>query len=263
MFPPDHPYHWPTIGSAEDLRAASIDDVRDFFKTYYHPGNASLSLAGDIEIEQAFELAEQYFGDLPPGPAVQRVRAQAAIGGERDAAARRSRRAAAALSGLAFAGDVRARRCRARYRRGRARARQDVAALQDAGLRAPRCHRRVRVSAVARDGRHVPDGLHRSGGHPADRTRDRDSSRDRATGRRRRDRCRARTRPRANRSAVRLPPADDWRLWRQVGSAERLQHVRRRSGLLRSRSAAILQRHRQGSGGGSVDSGSSRRRRSR
>ena len=79
MFPSGHPYHWPTIGSADDLRAASIDDVRDFFRTYYHPGNASLSLAGDLEIEQAFELAEQYFGDLPAGPAVPRVQAQAAL----------------------------------------------------------------------------------------------------------------------------------------------------------------------------------------
>jgi zinc protease len=79
MFPPDHPYHWPTIGSAEDLRAASLDDVRNFFQTYYHPANASLALAGDLETAQAFELAEKYFGDLAPGPAVQRVRAQAAL----------------------------------------------------------------------------------------------------------------------------------------------------------------------------------------
>ena len=79
MFPPDHPYHWPTIGSADDLRAASIDDVRDFFQTYYHPGNASLSLAGDLETGQAFELAEKYFGDLAPGPAVERVDARAAL----------------------------------------------------------------------------------------------------------------------------------------------------------------------------------------
>ena len=79
MFAPDHPYHWPTIGSPDDLRAASLDDVRDFFQTYYHPANASLSLAGDIETDDAFALAAKYFGDLTPGPAVQPVAAQAAL----------------------------------------------------------------------------------------------------------------------------------------------------------------------------------------
>ena len=77
LFPPDHPYHWLTIGSADDLRSASLDEVRDFFATYYHPANASLSLAGDIESDRAFELAEQYFGEIPPGrrPAPVEVRA--------------------------------------------------------------------------------------------------------------------------------------------------------------------------------------------
>jgi zinc protease len=79
MFEPDHPYHWPTIGSAEDLRAASLDVVRDFFQTYYHPGNASLSLAGDVETERAFDLAEQYFGSLPAGPPVGRVQVPATL----------------------------------------------------------------------------------------------------------------------------------------------------------------------------------------
>ena len=79
MFPPDHPYHWPTIGFTADLRAASIDQVRDFFLTYYHPANASLSLAGDLETAQAFELAEKYFGGLPAGPAVAPIVATAAL----------------------------------------------------------------------------------------------------------------------------------------------------------------------------------------
>ncbi len=81
MFPPDHPYHWPTIGSAEDIRAASLDQVREFFQTYYHPANASLSLAGDIETEAAFELAEKYFGGLASGPAIAPVRATASLAG--------------------------------------------------------------------------------------------------------------------------------------------------------------------------------------
>ncbi len=48
LFPPDHPYHWMTIGSADDIRAMEFEDVREFFRTYYHPANASLVLAGDI-----------------------------------------------------------------------------------------------------------------------------------------------------------------------------------------------------------------------
>jgi zinc protease len=67
LFSPDHPYHWLTIGSAEDLRAMQLDEVREFFATYYHPGNASLTLAGDIDPDDGFRLAEAYFGDLPAG----------------------------------------------------------------------------------------------------------------------------------------------------------------------------------------------------
>lgn len=79
MYPPDHPYRWLTIGSADDLRAASIDLVKEFFQKYYHPANASLALAGDVERERAFDLAEQYFGDLPAGPKVDRVRVEARL----------------------------------------------------------------------------------------------------------------------------------------------------------------------------------------
>ena len=68
LFHEQHPYNWPTIGSADDLRAMRLEDVQTFFRTYYHPSNASLALAGDIETERAFDLAEHYFGDLPAGP---------------------------------------------------------------------------------------------------------------------------------------------------------------------------------------------------
>jgi zinc protease len=57
LFPPDHPYNWLTIGAVEDLRAMVFEDVQAFFRTYYHPANASLALAGDIDTERAFELA--------------------------------------------------------------------------------------------------------------------------------------------------------------------------------------------------------------
>jgi zinc protease len=67
LYPPDHPYHWLTIGAAEDLRAAGLDDVREFFQTHYRPRNASLALAGDVDTDRALALADAYFGDLEPG----------------------------------------------------------------------------------------------------------------------------------------------------------------------------------------------------
>jgi zinc protease len=79
MFPADHPYHWPTIGFIDDLKAATIDEVRHFFQSYYHPSNASLSLGGDLETEEAFELAEKYFGELPAGPKPIPVQASASL----------------------------------------------------------------------------------------------------------------------------------------------------------------------------------------
>jgi zinc protease len=68
LHPPDHPYHWMTIGAAEDLKAASLEDVKAFFQTYYRPRNASLALAGDIEGAEAVALAEKYFGEIDGGP---------------------------------------------------------------------------------------------------------------------------------------------------------------------------------------------------
>ena len=79
LYPPEHPYHWMTIGASEDLRAMRLDDVQAFFRTYYHPANASLALAGDIETARAFDLAEQYFGELAPGPKPERVRASGSL----------------------------------------------------------------------------------------------------------------------------------------------------------------------------------------
>jgi zinc protease len=79
LFPPDHPYHWLTIGAADDLRAMQFEDVRAFFRTYYHPANASLALAGDIDSERAFALAEKYFGDIPAGDRPRPVEAEASL----------------------------------------------------------------------------------------------------------------------------------------------------------------------------------------
>lgn len=79
LYPDDHPYHWLTIGEAADLRAARLDDVREFFQRYYHPANASLALAGDIEAAAAFDLVDQYFGEIPSGPVPAPVRPPAAV----------------------------------------------------------------------------------------------------------------------------------------------------------------------------------------
>jgi zinc protease len=70
MYPKGHPYSWPVIGSMDDLSAASLADVVDFFKTYYAPNNASLVVAGDIDIAATRALVEKWFGGIPRGPDV-------------------------------------------------------------------------------------------------------------------------------------------------------------------------------------------------
>jgi len=65
-YEPHYSYHWPTIGSMEDLSAASLDDVRRFFNTWYRPDNCVLTLVGDFVPSQARELVARYFSDIPP-----------------------------------------------------------------------------------------------------------------------------------------------------------------------------------------------------
>ncbi|QNN45518.1 insulinase family protein [Thermomonas brevis] len=68
MYPAGHPYHHSTIGSMNDLNAASLDDVKTWFKTWYGPNNAVLVLAGDIDVATAKEKVAKYFGDIPATP---------------------------------------------------------------------------------------------------------------------------------------------------------------------------------------------------
>jgi len=68
LYPKGHPYHHGVIGSMNDLNAASLEDVKQWFRTWYGPNNAVLVLAGDIDLETAREKVTRYFGDIPAGP---------------------------------------------------------------------------------------------------------------------------------------------------------------------------------------------------
>src|SRR5438105_7944659 len=63
----DYSYHWPTIGSMEDLGAASLDDIREFFATWYRPDNCTLTVSGDFAPDEARQLVDDYFGDIAAG----------------------------------------------------------------------------------------------------------------------------------------------------------------------------------------------------
>ena len=68
LFPPDHPYHHPTIGSMEDLDAASLEDVQAFFRTYYAPNNAAMYVVGDVEPSKTLKPIKKALGDITTGP---------------------------------------------------------------------------------------------------------------------------------------------------------------------------------------------------
>ena len=70
LFPAAHPYSWSTIGSMADLSAASLDDVKQFFRTYYAPNNATLTIAGAFDRDSAKAWVERYFGGIPRGPQI-------------------------------------------------------------------------------------------------------------------------------------------------------------------------------------------------
>lgn len=72
LFPPGHPYSWLPIGSMEDLNAATLEDVKGWFRAYYGPNNAVLAIAGDVDTEEALAKARLYFGDIAPVPPITR-----------------------------------------------------------------------------------------------------------------------------------------------------------------------------------------------
>jgi zinc protease len=79
LFPAGHPYSWPTIGSMTDLSAASLDDVKEFFRLYYAPNNACIVIVGNFEDQQAKAWIEKYFGTIPRGKDPERPNVQPAV----------------------------------------------------------------------------------------------------------------------------------------------------------------------------------------
>ena len=79
LYPDGHPYNWQVIGSLEDLQAATLEDVRQFYERYYGPQNATLVVAGDFDPDQARELVETYFGEIARGETIARATPEAGV----------------------------------------------------------------------------------------------------------------------------------------------------------------------------------------
>ena len=73
IFPNPHPYSWPVIGSQADLNSASLEDVKSFYRKFYSPSNASLTIAGKYDKNETIDLINKYFGNLKPGQPIQRT----------------------------------------------------------------------------------------------------------------------------------------------------------------------------------------------
>ncbi len=239
LFPPAHPYHWLTIGERADLKAATFDEVRAFFQTYYHPSNASLVVAGDIEPAAALERVNAHFGDIPPGPGLRPWRrpprsTRRCVWSSRIVSSSRgctwpgirlpcSRRATPRWISSPICSPT--ERCRGSTGRSCTRSASPPKSW-------PRRARREMASfwqlvATAAPG-HALAELEREIDAALSGLLDEGP-----------DRRRARTRPGAGRSAVHRPPPDPRRLWRQVRSAECLCRVSRRSWILRARSRPV------------------------
>ena len=73
LYPQNHPYHWPTIGWMEDIERFELNDVKNFFKTYYSPNNASLVIGGNFDEENAKQLVEKYFSEIPSNNSIPKI----------------------------------------------------------------------------------------------------------------------------------------------------------------------------------------------
>ncbi len=76
LYPEGHPYNWTVIGSLPDLQAATLEDVTEFYNQFYGPGNATLAIVGDIDIEKTKELVKKWFGEIKKGPPVPDLKPQ-------------------------------------------------------------------------------------------------------------------------------------------------------------------------------------------
>ena len=184
LFPPDHPYHWTTIGEVADLNAVRLDEVHAFFARYYHPANASLTLAGDIDPDHALALVRAYFEEIPAGEKVEPVRATASLDGDvrivLEDRVELPRLYMAWLSPAMFAeGDA-----DLDLAADAARQRQDVAPVSPARVRGAHRDRRVGVAEFPGDRRIPAAGGDRGARPHAWRARTRDSGRNRPAGRR-------------------------------------------------------------------------------
>ena len=145
-YPHGHPYSWTVIGEMEDLDAASLDDVHEWFKTYYGAANAVISIAGDISPDEAHERVKKYFGSIPGRPsggAAQRM--DRAAHGRTAPDCRGSRPASSRDEGLEHSTVVHARVDVVGYRQRRARQWQEFEAVQAPGLRGSDRDQRDRI----------------------------------------------------------------------------------------------------------------------
>ena len=155
LFPPDHPYHWTTIGEIADLQAARLDEVRAFFRALLPSGErVARARRRHRSRRRRSRWSSAYFGEIDAGARGRAgARRRASLDGDVAHPARGSRRAAAALPRVALAGDVRRRRRRARSGGRPARQRQDVAPVPPARVRRAHRDRRLGVAELARDRR--------------------------------------------------------------------------------------------------------------
>jgi zinc protease len=232
LYPPGHPYRWPTIGDPADLGAASVEDARAFFARFYHPANASLAIAGDVNPDDAVRLAAAVFEEIPPGPPVPALTGVPAVepGVRQFVIEDRVEHArlymawpTAALfapddAELDLFADLLANGKTARLYRQLVYGQRIVTELA-ASQGSCELGSVFQIMATAAPGRTLDEI-------------ERDSRGDHAVWRGRATSRRADARSGAGRSRISAPLADAWRIRRQVGPAQRVQRLPRHAGLL-------------------------------